>query len=131
MINATNAGVNAIILNDGTDINPYRLVLTNVNTGEQNDIQITENVTQLDFTNKIIEAATSDTTNSGSYTGAVTSNVSEYYTGTNNKTYIIETITAGTVGALFVTASGPFQRMAVPVPNAMGRGLMNVPYLLK
>jgi flagellar hook-associated protein 2 len=98
MINAANTGVNAIILNDGTDINPYRMVLTSENTGEQNDIQITTNVTQLDFTNNIIEAATSDTTNSGSYTGAVTSNTSEYYTGTTNKTYIIETMVAGTVG---------------------------------
>ena len=34
MINAANAGVNAIILNDGTDINSYRMVLTSENTGE-------------------------------------------------------------------------------------------------
>ncbi|MCK5256638.1 MAG: flagellar filament capping protein FliD, partial [Deltaproteobacteria bacterium] len=89
----------ATILNDGSDTNPYRLVLTSETTGESNDIQVTTNVTQLDFTNKLIEEATADATNSGTYTGGVTSNTSEYYTGTTNKAYIIETMTAGAVGA--------------------------------
>ena len=99
MINESGAGVTATILNDGTASNPYRLILTSDTTGASNDIQVTTNVTQLDFTNKLIEEATADTTNSGSYTGSVTSNTSEYYTGTTNKTYIIQTMTAGTVGA--------------------------------
>jgi len=99
MINSADAGVSASILNDGTDTNPYRLVLTSDTTGASNDVQVTTNVTQLDFTNKLIEEATSDTTNSGTYTGSVTSNTTEYYTGTTNKSYIIETITAGAVGA--------------------------------
>jgi len=98
MINSADAGVTATILNDGTPSNPYRLVLTSDTTGEQNDIQITTNVTQLDFTNKKIEAATADTTNSGTYTGNVTSNTSEAYTGTTNKAYIIKCMTAGAVG---------------------------------
>ena len=99
MINSADAGVSATILNDGSDTNPYRLVLTSETTGESNDIQVTTNVTQLDFTNKLIEEATADATNNGTYTGSVTSNTSEYYTGTTNKTYIIETMTAGAVGA--------------------------------
>jgi flagellar hook-associated protein 2 len=98
MINSADAGVMATILNDGTDTTPYRLVLTSETTGGNNDIQITTDVTQLDFTNKLIEEATSDASNSGTYTGAITSNTSEYYTGTTNKAYIIETITAGSVG---------------------------------
>jgi len=98
IINSASAGVTATILNDGTDTNPYRLVLTSDSTGESNDIQITTNVTQLDFTNKLIEEATADTTNSGTYTGTVTSNTSEYYTGTSNTTYIIECMTAGEIG---------------------------------
>jgi flagellar hook-associated protein 2 len=99
MINAADAGVAATILNDGTDTNPSRLILTSDTTGASNDVQVTTNVTQLDFTNKVIEEATADTTNSGTYTGTVASNTSEYYTGTTNKAYIIETITAGAVGA--------------------------------
>jgi flagellar hook-associated protein 2 len=99
MINESDAGITATILNDGTASNPYRLILGSDTTGASNDIQVTTNVTQLDFTNKLIEAATADSTNSGTYTGTVASNTSEYYTGTTNKTYIIETMTAGTVGA--------------------------------
>ncbi|MCK5009556.1 MAG: hypothetical protein KAS98_03665, partial [Deltaproteobacteria bacterium] len=98
MISSADAGVAATILNDGTDTNPYRLVLTSGSTGESKDIQITTNVTHLDFTNKLIEEATVDTINSGTYTGTVTSNTSEYYTGTTNKAYIVECMTAGTVG---------------------------------
>ena len=99
MINSADAGVSATILNDGSDTNPYRLILTSDISGASNDVQVTTNVTQLDFTNKLIEEATADTTNSGTYTGSVTSNTTEYYTGTTNKSYIIETITAGAVGA--------------------------------
>jgi flagellar hook-associated protein 2 len=98
MINAADAGVTATILNDGTDTNPYRLILTSDTTGASNDVQITTNVTQLDFTNKLIEEATADATNSGTYTGTVTSNTTEDYEGTANTTYIIETMTAGAVG---------------------------------
>ena len=99
MINESGAGITATILNDGTASNPYRLILGSDTTGASNTIQITSNVTQLDFANKIIEEATSDTTNSGTYTGTVASNTAEYHTGTSNKTYIIQTMTGGTVGA--------------------------------
>ncbi len=98
LINSAGAGVTATILNDGTDTNPFRLVLTSDITGVSNDVQITANATQLNFMDKLIEDATADTTNSGTYTGAVTSNSSEYYTGSANKAYIIETIRPGLVG---------------------------------
>ncbi|MBW1839738.1 MAG: flagellar filament capping protein FliD, partial [Deltaproteobacteria bacterium] len=99
MINSADAGVSSTILNDGTDTTPYRLILTSDTSGASNDVQVTTNVTQLDFTNKLIEEATADATNSGTYTGSVTSNTMEDYEGTANKTYIIETMTAGSVGA--------------------------------
>lgn len=99
MINEARGGITATIVNDGTASNPYRLVVTGDLTGASNDIQVTTNVTQLDFSNKRIEQATADATNSGTYTGTVTSNTAEYYTGQTNKAYIISTMTAGTVGA--------------------------------
>ena len=96
MINSADAGVAATILNDGTDTNSSRLILTSDTMGASNDVQVTTNVTQLDFDNKVIEAATADTTNT--YTGKVTSNTAEDYEGTANTTYIIETIMEGAVG---------------------------------
>jgi flagellar hook-associated protein 2 len=95
-INNANAGVTATILNDGTATNPYRLVLTSSTTGSDRQIQITNNVTRLDFANRRIEGAVAAATNSGSYTGTVTS--SGTYTGTSNKTFLLEIITGGTVG---------------------------------
>src|SRR5919108_1048487 len=72
-INNANAGVTATILNDGTATNPYRLALTSKTTGADRQIQITNNVTTLDFANRRIEAAAAAATNGGSYTGTVTS----------------------------------------------------------
>ncbi|OGW25959.1 MAG: hypothetical protein A2X55_12345 [Nitrospirae bacterium GWB2_47_37] len=79
-INSANAGVTASILNDGTGSNPYRLVLTADDAGSSNTIYITQNDTNLDFTNKKIEDAYAYTTNG--YGGTVTSN-----SGTNSSTY--------------------------------------------
>jgi flagellar hook-associated protein 2 len=98
-INSANAGVTASILNDGTATNPHRLVLTSNNSGSANDIQITTNNTNLDFTNKKIEAPSVSLKNSGTYTGTVTSNTAESYTGTTNKTYLVKITTAGTAGS--------------------------------
>ncbi len=98
-INSANAGVTASILNDGTGSNPYRLILQANTTGSSNTIYITSNPTNLDFANKKIEAAYAYTTNS--YTGNVYSNSGNFYTGTDNKTYLAKITTAGaTTGAL-------------------------------
>ncbi|MCL5062007.1 MAG: flagellar filament capping protein FliD [Nitrospirae bacterium] len=95
-INSANGGVTATIINDGTGSNPYRLILTANNTGSSNTIYITQNNTNLDFANKKIEDAYAYTTNS--YTGSVYSNSGNYYTGTDNKTYLVKITTAGAPG---------------------------------
>ncbi len=93
-INTADGGVTASIINDGTGSNPYRLILTADNTGSSNDVIITQNNTDLDFTNKKVEAAYAYTTNS--YSGTVTSNAGNNYTGTTNKTFLAEITTGGT-----------------------------------
>ncbi len=93
-INNAKAGVTATIINDGTGSNPYRLILTANNSGSSNTVNIVTNTTDLDFTNKRVEAAYADTTNT--YSGTVSSNDGNNYTGTTNKTFMIEVITAGT-----------------------------------
>jgi flagellar hook-associated protein 2 len=94
-INNAKAGVTASIVNDGTATNPYRLVLNSDTSGAAKSIQITTNDTTLDFANTQIEAAVADSANSSSYTGTVTS--SGTYTGTTNKTFLVEIMTAGIV----------------------------------
>lgn len=96
-INSANGGVTASLLNDGTSTNPYRLVLTANNPGASNTLQITQNPTSLDFTNKRVEAATAATTNS--YTGTVASNEGTNYTGSTNKTFQVKVVTGGTPGS--------------------------------
>ncbi len=93
-INSANAGVTASILNDGTGSNPYRLILSANTTGASNTVYITSNPTNLDFANKKIEAAYAYTTNG--YTGTAASNTSGTYTGTTNKTFLIEAVSTTT-----------------------------------
>ncbi len=49
-INNLNAGVTATIVNEGSGTNPYRLILTSDSTGTANSITITQNDTDLTFT---------------------------------------------------------------------------------
>lgn len=93
-INSANADVTASILNDGTGSNPYRLVLTADDAGSSNTIYITQNDTNLDFTNKKVEDAYAYTTNG--YAGTVASNAGNNYTGTTNKTFLIEAVSTTT-----------------------------------
>jgi flagellar hook-associated protein 2 len=95
-INSAGGSANATIINDGTGSNPYRLVLTANTSGADNTITITNNNTTLDFTNNKIEAAYSFTTNS--YAGTVSSNAGNNYTGTTNKTFLVEIVTGGAPG---------------------------------
>ncbi len=96
-INEANGSVQASILNDGSGSNPYRLVLTAKDSGAANTVNITSNPTTLDFTNKKVEAAFAKTTNS--YSGTVSSNAGNNYTGTTNKTFLVEIVTAGAPGS--------------------------------
>ncbi len=98
-INSSSAPVTASIMHDGSGSNPYRLVLTADDSGSLNSITIMTNDTTLDFTNKKIEDAYAYTDNS--YSGTVYANSGNYYTGTDNKSYIAKITTAGsTIGAL-------------------------------
>lgn len=96
-INAKGGTVTATIINDGTGSNPYRLILTANESGQSNSITITHNDTSLDFANKKVEAAYALTGNS--YAGTVTSNAGNNYTGTTNKTFLIEAVAGGAPGA--------------------------------
>jgi flagellar hook-associated protein 2 len=93
-INSAGAGVTASIINDSTGSNPYRLILSADDTGSSNTIDITQNDTDLDFSNKKVEAAYAYTTNT--YSGAVASNEGNNYTGTTNKTFLVEIVAEGT-----------------------------------
>ena len=95
-INNANGSAQASIINDGSGSNPFRLVLTAKNSGVANTVIITDNPTTLDFTNKKVEAAFAKTTNS--YAGTVSSNEGNNYTGTTNKTFLVQIVTGGAPG---------------------------------
>jgi flagellar hook-associated protein 2 len=95
-INSAGGGVTATIINDGTGSNPYRLILAANDSGGSNSITITNNNTTLDFTNKKVEAAYAFTGNS--FAGTVTSNAGNNYTGSTNKTFLIQAVTGGVPG---------------------------------
>lgn len=95
-INATGGTVTATIINDGTGSNPYRLVLAANGGGASNTVTITNNDTSLDFTNKKVEAAYAFSGNS--FAGTITSNAGNNYTGSTNKTFLIQAVTDGATG---------------------------------
>ncbi len=98
-INMPGSPVYASIVNNGSGSNAYRLVLTSASAGSENAIQITQNDTNLDFTHKQIGTAYAYTSNS--YSGNVYANSGTYYTGADNKSFIVKVTTAGnTTGAL-------------------------------
>lgn len=93
-INVANGSVSASIINDGSGSNPYRLILNAKESGASNNISVTSNPTTLDFSNKQIEPAFATETNS--YSGTVSSNEGTNYTGTTNKSFLVEIVTGGT-----------------------------------
>ncbi len=100
-INTADSDVTASIINDGTGSNPYRLILTANSMGSSNEIIVTDNTIaqNLGFTDgaggipKKVEAAYAYTDNS--YSGTVISNEGDNYTGTTNKTFMVEIVEAG------------------------------------
>jgi flagellar hook-associated protein 2 len=92
-INAAGGSVTATIINNGSSSNPYRLVLTSNATGADNTITVTQNDTTLDFTNKKVGSAYASTTNS--FSGTVTSNAGNNYTGTTNKAFLVQAVSGG------------------------------------
>jgi flagellar hook-associated protein 2 len=98
-INTAHAGVTASVINNGSASNPYRLALTATSSGAANTFQITQNDTNLDFTNKKVGPVYAYASNS--YTGNVYTDSGNYYTGTNNQSYLVKVTTAGaTTGPL-------------------------------
>ena len=95
-INASNAGVTAAVINDGSETNPYRLVLTANESGAAGEITVTTNLTgsevpmfspQFDLPEKL-SWSDNATSNPILSTGST-------YTGDENKTY---TFTVGGTG---------------------------------
>ncbi len=100
-INNAGAGVTASIINDGSSLNPYRLIIQANDTGLANTIHLTNNLTggdkTPDFANTHIDDVETDTNNSSAYTGTATS--SGTYTGSSNTRYMIEIMNSGAVGS--------------------------------
>ena len=99
-INNSEADVTATIINDGSALNPYRLLLIANDTGAANTIGITLNLaggTAPDFANNSIDSVETGPANSTSYTG--TASALGTYTGTQNQTFIVEIMNGGAVGA--------------------------------
>lgn len=95
-INAADGDIAASVVNDGTNSLSSRLVLTSKQTGEDNEIQIVSNGTDLDFTNTSIEATVEDSDNAGTYSGILTA--SGTYAGDTSKTYIVDIVSGGAAG---------------------------------
>lgn len=99
--NASDSGVRASIVNDGTPTNPYRLVLTSSATGVDNAITIAQNDTKLNLTGTTIEDAVAGKYNA--FNGTVTS--SGTYTGSAPKSIMMQITTGGAVGTAKYKAS--------------------------
>ena len=93
MINDGDYGVQADIVNDGSPLNPYRMVFTAEKSGQDGFITITQNDSTLNLDTTTIEAADADDDNSEDYNGVVTSGGN--YTGSENTTYVLEVIAEG------------------------------------
>ena len=103
-INNANAGVSAAIVNDGSANDPYRLVLTSNNTGTNNAISVTNNLsggsvnlnlnsTTINPTYWVKQAVSTDALPSDTGT----------YTGTQTQTYTFTAQNSGTVGTNAIT----------------------------
>jgi flagellar hook-associated protein 2 len=105
-INNANVGVTATVINDGSDwrTQPYRLLLTAINTGADNAIEITNNLSpegggafRPNFDSTHIGPAVVADNFSG--TSVITSNTGAGgYTGMNNDTFTFTIQNSGTVG---------------------------------
>ncbi len=106
-INEAGIGITASIINDGSQSNPYRLVVTGEETGRENQISITSSLSgglDIDF-----ETAAFDNPEINSFSSQATSQVSlgaaASFSGSTNKTYSFTVAGAGvqTVGAGNIT----------------------------
>ncbi len=96
-INSADAGVTASIINDGSSGNAYRLILTSNETGAENAISVSMDLTNgdaPDFVNSSFDTPETLTWNDNA-TSSVSLGSNASYTGTENKTY---TFTIGGTG---------------------------------
>ena len=97
-INQANAGVTATIINDGSDSNAYRLVLTGNKTGKANKISVSSNLSG--EVNLNFSTATFDQPETLSMASSSTSQIdlgsTAAFTGTGNKTYTFTVRGTGT-----------------------------------
>lgn len=126
-INDARVGVTASIINDGTESQPYRLVLTGNKTGVNNKIAITSSLTggeNFDF-----ESSAFDDPEKLSYSTQTTAVVSlgttAAYTETTNKNYIftvggvgVQTIGDGNITIDWVDANDPSNSGTIIVDQA-------------
>jgi flagellar hook-associated protein 2 len=84
--------VTATILDDGSNTNPYRLVVSSNESGTENEIVISSNPTSLDFTGKHIDDAETE----ANWTGTSAITTSGTYTGATNKEFFFTIAGAGT-----------------------------------
>lgn len=106
-INNAKAGVTASIINDGSESNPYRLVLTADETGLANRIAITSNLSggsNLNFTTPTFDVPEVLSFNDSS-TAEVSLGTTAAYTGTGNKiyTFTVDGASSYTVGDAPIT----------------------------
>jgi len=106
-INDARIGVTASIINDGSESNSYRLIISGDNTGAANRVVVTADLTggnNLDFTNSSFDAPESVLMASGS-TSQISLSAMAAYTGSENKIYTFTVAGSGaqTIGTDPVT----------------------------
>jgi len=95
LINDSDYGLQASIINDGSSTNPYRLVLSTTDTGLENRLIIENNDTDLNFSTTTIEdpVANAENTFDGSFA------VGGSYTGSESANVVVELTSGGAIGA--------------------------------
>ena len=106
-INEAGIGITASIINDGSQSNPYRLVLTGEETGRENQISITTELSgglDLNFDTAVFDNPEIDNFSSQA-TSKVSLGAAASFSGSTNKTYTFTIAGAGvqTVGAGNIT----------------------------
>ena len=106
-INAADAGVTANIINDGSTSNPYRLILTGDETGLNNKISVTSNLTggyNLNYDTSLFDSPETLSLASGT-TSQVALSPAAAFTGDKNKIYTFTVDGTGeqTVGSDIIT----------------------------
>lgn len=106
-INDARIGVTASIINDGSESNPYRLIIAGDNTGAASRIAVSSDLTggsNLDFTNSSFDAPESVLMASGS-SSQISLGAMAAYTGSENKIYTFTVAGSGaqTIGTDPVT----------------------------